>query len=197
LGFAVHGAYLAHAIPGVGAVPPPIVVERGMRVVETDHAFNLLFRPAEAPRVVRRTDDSRLALLTETIPQVPDGAPLVFEAEAEWPPLSVTDMWAHPTHNAQGCVSRGRTLALHPIGNHPRLVLELTAVPKGSYSVTLHTWSRAAGCSAHALGDRELPGLLELDVQRDAAGAEQLDRVVLGRRLDDAPTRPDGLTKNR
>ena len=115
-------------------------VDRGLVFVDTDHGFNLGHDPgqrdAHAGVVVARyeRDAHDWWLWNElgrppsfrytysagatpaqgaVVPYVPSpSAPLRFEAEAEWPPLSVEGGWVQP--DFVPCASNGRGLRLHP-----------------------------------------------------------------------------------
>lgn len=185
-GFALHASYAQHAIPGAPA--PNLLEPSRTRIVTNDQSFNATFDPQNPTRVVRDTGDARIDLLLGR----PLGTPIVLEAEADWPPLAVSDLWTHPAHIAAPCVSRGRALALRHQADAPRLTLELTGVPAGSYEVQLFAWSEEAACFARSLGVRTLPGLLTLAAE-DLGTASALDRVE----LTPAPPPSGVLTKIR
>ncbi len=171
-GFALHASYAQHAIPGA---PAPDLPEPGRTLIVTsDQSFNATFDPGNPTRVVRDTGDARIDLLLGR----PLGTPIVLEAEADWPPFAVGDPWTHPAHIAAPCVSRGRALALRRQADAPRLTLELTGVPAGSYEVRLFAWSEEAACFARSLGVRALPSRLTL-TEEDLGTASALDRVEL------------------
>jgi hypothetical protein len=60
-----------------------------------------------------------------------------FEAEAQWPVLSVRDAWAIPGYPPTPCVSRHRALIVHPSGRHPTIVVALSVPRAGRYRVGL------------------------------------------------------------
>ena len=116
-------------------------IAHGLVFVDTDHGFNLGHDPgrfdAERHVVVARYEhDAHDFLLwerlgrpasyrysfsasgprghAEVVPYTPQQWPFRFEAETEWPPLSVDGGFVQPDFSP--CASGGRGLRLHPIG---------------------------------------------------------------------------------
>ena len=114
-------------------------VDHGLVFVETDHGFNLGHDPGQLDARTRivvaryqhdahdwwlwnqlgRPASFRYSYAAnadcaqgEVTPFIPPAAPLRFEAEAEWPPLSVDGGWVGP--DFVPCASNGRGLRLHP-----------------------------------------------------------------------------------
>jgi len=164
LGYAVHAAHVHAALP---AAPPleTTPTAEGLRGVQSDYAFNLLFSPDELqpsrpPSVVRITSDARR--------WSPQGLPVpaVLEAEADWPPRSQAGAWTERVHLPDSCVSGGRALRIHPapaevsrsLGSVQAFVeLELTGLPRGRYELFGWLWTAASGCQRAALGAVRLP----------------------------------------
>ena len=75
----------------------------------------------------------------DTSPQgaLPAPAPLRFEAEHDWPPLTVRDGWSHPTFPPAPCTSGGRALALHAFGPQSAVGAELDTRRPGLHRVIL------------------------------------------------------------
>lgn len=143
----------------------------GLLLVDTDHGFSIGHDPAQRDAqsgvvVARRRGDAHDRLLWEQLgrpaaavyeydvtgsparprvsPWEPAAAGLRFEAEAEWPPLSVRDGWAEP--GFPPCASGGRALVLHPATPGTPVVVRLAAPPaRGMVQLTAR-W--ASGRSA-------------------------------------------------
>lgn len=151
-----------HVVAALGPQP------RGLLFVDTDHGFNLAHDPsARDPSstlvVARARYDDRDRLLWERLgrpatwryryepwantrpPHVeawtpPTSTLWLFEAEAEWPPVDQWNGYAAPTHLApNSCVSSGRALALHRVGNDHACVVLSIPVPDGGPH-RMRTW---------------------------------------------------------
>jgi hypothetical protein len=120
-------------------------VDYGLVFFDTDHGFNLAYRPNANPRdsivAARLRHDSRDRLLFDKLghpdsyvyriepsgptllpwrpdPHLASGENYRFEAEAEWPPLRQIEGWADPRWASGTCASQGRVLALMARGSH-------------------------------------------------------------------------------
>lgn len=149
-------------------------LQHGLILVASDHGFNLGFDPSarDAHRsvmVARRRGDAHDLVLYEALGEPntyqyrfdfwnPEAVPTVtpvrfethpralrFEAESQWPPLSVAGGWVEPKFLAASCASRGRGLALNPTpGDTVRLELEVHTLEPGSYDLVVG-WVRRWG----------------------------------------------------
>lgn len=129
-----HGFNLGHE-PGLTDALHGIVVAR-----ESDDAHDRLLRDhLGRPATYRYVYDPRAAVATPRVVPYPlsldPAAPLVLEAETEWPPLAVGAGSAYPGFSGAGCVSRGRGLGLHPVGGRARATIEIDAPASGRFSV--------------------------------------------------------------
>ncbi len=205
-------------------------VRRGLVFVDTDHGFALGHDPSvrdpwQRPLVVRRRGDAHDRLLWERFGRPPaydyrfdpgsadargtvspyalsDLGSLRFEAESEWPPLSVRGGYAHPDHHPNSCVSAGRGLRLVRTGDRP-VDVEVEAVPRdpgwheleiqwladpptelrvgvGSPEEPLKALTPRAGsaCSTQALGPIKLDGPTRLRLS-SSAGSLLVDYIEL------------------
>ncbi len=143
---------------------PHVLADAGVRsgivLVDTDHGFNLGFDPGAGLVVARYSGDAHAALLWNGLgrPEVHrylydfDGRPprveayeppdiagleaLRFEAEALWPPLSVSGGWVHPAFVATRCESNGRGLRLRASrGSAVEVWVDIHAPSPGMYVV--------------------------------------------------------------
>lgn len=143
---------------------------------KTAHEFNLAHLQSDSFLGARRTFDSREELLARNTKSmkrlVYDGskgfaefhelspqshtphalAPIVLESEFDYPPLAKHDLWVHPEHIPESCVSRGRALALHLSGPDPQLELEGAANTHGPYAVELRGIDLRGACVTVHLG---------------------------------------------
>ncbi|HEY4107184.1 MAG TPA: hypothetical protein VGM44_24965 [Polyangiaceae bacterium] len=146
-------------------------VEHGLVFVDTDHGFNLAHVPGEPDAehhlvVARRHDDAHDRLLwlslnrppsyfyepfsaapgnpTQIIHYTPSDGPLRFEAEAEWPPLSVWGGWVEPSY--LGCADPSRGLRFHPLERAAGagVTLELAALDSLPHQLRVR-WLREPG----------------------------------------------------
>ena len=141
-------------------------VDRGLVFVTTDHGFNLGFDPGafggRGPMIARTYGDARDTALWEALGKPPAfvyefdpfasaATPRLspyepnesrrFEAEGEWPLLSVAGGWAHPTHVGveRGCQSNRQGLRLRARGGGQlEATLELAPPRRGLYRVVTH-----------------------------------------------------------
>lgn len=140
-------------------------IRRGLVFVDTDHGFNLGFDPvhfdaSSAVVVARRRADandwilwdllgrpkafryvydptaaSAVPSVTEYVPSRTDS--LIFEAESQWPALSVDGGWLRPDFHP--AASLGKGLRLTPLaGQWLRMTLEVVVPRAGRYRVVSH-----------------------------------------------------------
>jgi hypothetical protein len=138
-------------------------VERGLVLVDSDHGFNLGFNPlARNVVIARHRGDAYDRVLVEALGRPPTyhyrfdffepearprverldvagtSAPLRYEAESAWPPLSVSGGWVEPKHLAASCASRGRGLDVNPTpGDAAELEFEVHAPGPGAYDLVV------------------------------------------------------------
>lgn len=168
----------------------------------TAHEFNLAHLQSGSFIAARRTFDGREALLAQStqtkrllsydgsegfadfsnLPK-PAPGPIVLETEFDYPPLAKRDLWVHPEHLPQSCVSRGRALALHPSGSDPTLELEVTTPSAAAHSVQLHGVDLDGKCVTKDLGTSSGSKRLVLD-GGTLHNLSHIDRLVL------TPTHP-------
>lgn len=121
------------------------------------------------------------------IPWSPVGgprAPLLLEAERDYPPLSTNGLWVHPAHLSAPCVSAGRALRIHlqPGTERGSLDFWFDGVDRGRYQARPVFWSEKRGCFSEGDVMLSAPGPLSLMVPR-SSGADLLflDRIELTR----------------
>lgn len=179
-------------------------VHHGLVFVDTDHGFLLGHDPlARDPRtsvvVARRRRDAHDFVLWDrlgrpetffyaydprasgAVPELTRVAfdqPTVFryEAESEWPPLSVRGGWAEPVFPA--CASSGRALALHPAKGLASARFEVTVPEPGGRYVVRLGWVGKPGYRVSIEGaalEQTLPGSAAGDCQVVDAGTVAMD----------------------
>lgn len=164
---------------------------------KTAHEFNLAHLQSDEFVAARRTFDSREEFVArstgikrllgydassgfaafEDLPVRALG-PVVLETEFDYPPLGKRDLWVHPEHLPQACVSRGRALALHLTGPAPRLLLEGLPQETETYSVELYGIDAAGQCVRLDLGRRSGSKPLVLE-GRELKNLSHIDRLEL------------------
>ena len=149
-------------------------VDHGLVFVDTDHGFDLGHDPGQSDAeqhviVARYEHDAHDWLLwdrlgrppsyrylyspsaergrAQIVPYTPEGEPGArhrFEAEAEWPPLSVERGWVQP--DFYPCASNGRGLRLHPTDPTLGMALDFELPPASPtpHSIRLG-WVRSPG----------------------------------------------------
>jgi hypothetical protein len=148
-------------------------ISRGLIFVDTDHGFNLAHLPEHRDAtsglvVARWRGDARDWSIWEALGRpsayryrfdpfarhaVPTVEPvgfepaptLRFEAEANWPALSIGGGWVRPEHTAVLCASGGRGLRLSPTSaGAMRVDLEAWSPRAATYEIRLGVISRLA-----------------------------------------------------
>jgi hypothetical protein len=126
-----HGFMLGHD-PTSNDAHRAIVVARGRGGAHDRILWERLGRP---PTYLYDYDTDSGA--TRVSPYRPDEHTLRFEAEAEWPPLSVASGWAHP--DFRECLSSGQGLHLRSAPSSPGVRVEIEIVPPkpGRYELAI------------------------------------------------------------
>jgi hypothetical protein len=162
-GFAFHASFdhrlLAEREGGRPMFEPSVLERAGIRsgivFVDTDHGFNLGHVPGSATLVVaRRRGDAHDWLLWQALGRPaafryeyePGSSPAAgavsayrvprsarWEAEAEWPPLSVRGGWVQPVFS--GCASGGRGIELIALGGRAVATLSLSVQDAGPHAI--------------------------------------------------------------
>jgi hypothetical protein len=123
--------------------------ERALLFLDSDHGFNLAYRPGQRnvarfhgdaldelawdaagrPAAFRYRFDAKGARL-EPLRFEPLGS-LRVEGESLWPPVAQRRGWAWPVHSPRGCVSGGRLLGIYPSGGEAEVQLRLPKAALG------------------------------------------------------------------
>ncbi len=188
-------------------------VTHGLVFIDTDHGFDLAHNPGQtdAQRALvyaRRRNDALDLLLWQQLGRppafvydrehsqlTPDASlatrsmqPLVFEAESQWPPLSVSRGWIEPVYF--DCdFAQHRGLRFHPVGPAGMsLTLELASLDSKPHSLRLH-WLREPG-GATVIDLRGPNAEQQLSIPAGAEGCANTDSapLVLGT-LEVAPSK--------
>jgi len=140
-------------------------VTHGLILVNTDHGFALGHEPGANDAthglvIVRAHHDAHDRALWKSLGEPdayyyrydaggPETKPTVttasfaqqsnlrFEAEAEWPVLTLVDAWAIPGYPPNTCVSQQRALIIHPSGPRPAVSIALDVLRSGRYRVRI------------------------------------------------------------
>ncbi len=178
--------------------------EPSLVFVRSAHEFNVAHLEDESIVVARRTFDARERLLQDAtgakrvfalarddeqrLPELreltlEDTDSSTIEAEFDYPPLGVRDLWATPEYLPHSCVSRGRALSLHRVGPHPQLELEVPVELSARREVSLWGVEPDGSCVSRKLrgsvgGGRVLVG------EDDLRNLSHIDRLQL------TPTHP-------
>ena len=142
-----HGFDLGHD-PGQLDAAHHVVVARFENDAHDFELWERLARPASYRySYVAAGADAGRSTLVPYLPEHAAGAPLRFEAEAEWPALGLTGGWLQP--DFLPCASAGRGLRFHALGQSPEMavMIGLDAMrPALAESHELRIgWGRSAG----------------------------------------------------
>lgn len=186
-------------------------VERGLVFVDTDHGFFLGHNPRQNdaklnPIVLRRHGDAHdrvvwerwgkpIAYHYELDPMQRVARPKLsviapdqllalhrFEAEAQWPALSVEQGWVRPVYPSNDCSSARRGLALNPAGSGVRAELALYSEHSGPVGLRLGFVAQQSGLQHIVVQIGQRTHVIERDEQANACFEEKLEgtRLELG-----------------